>query len=294
MGFSSGGFGFSGDFGNFSDIFGDIFGDLGGRRGGNSSQQGSDLRYDISITLEEAYNGVKEEIEYKANFACDGCGGAGSTSGAKKVTCMSCGGRGSTVRQQGFFAVEQQCVPCGGMGKIIKDPCKKCHGSGRYARKESMTVSIPRGMDEGSKMRVSGAGESGVRGAAAGDLYIFIILQKHKFFKRSGNDLHCLVPIKMTTAALGGEINVPGIDGKLCKITVPSGTQPGHQLKLRGKGMPVMRSSSYGDLFVKIEVEIPSGMSDHQKSVLKKFDVESEKEDSNLFSKVKKFLSDLK
>src|SRR4051812_26180244 len=241
-GAGAGGFDFN--FGSgFADIFDEMFGEfMGGRRGGPASGRGADLRYNLEITLEDAFAGSQATVRVPTSVVCEACSGSGAESGTQPVTCPTCGGMGKVRAQQGFFTIERTCPGCHGAGRVIKDPCKACGGSGRARREKSLQVNIPAGVEDGTRIRLAGEGEAGLRGAAPGDLYIFLAISPHRFFQRDGVNIHCRVPIPMTTAVLGGTIEVPTIDGQRTKISVPSGTQSGHQFRLKGKGMSVLRS----------------------------------------------------
>lgn len=300
-----GGFeGFQGGFGgaNFSDIFEDMFGGgFGGQRGSNGAMRGADLQYAMDITLEDAYNGKQETITVPINGTCNACDGTGAEKGSKPETCPTCNGSGRVRAQQGFFTIERTCATCNGDGKIIKNPCKVCNGAGRVRREKTLKVNIPKGIDGGRRIRLSGEGESGVRGGPSGDLYILVGVKPHKFFKRDGANLNCRVPIPMTTAALGGEIEVPNIDGKRSKVKIPNGTQTGQQFCLRGKGMPVINSSTAGDLYIEIFVETPVNLSKKQKEVFEKLDKDLSGKDgkkhspesNGFFDRMKDLWSDL-
>ncbi len=302
MGGASGGAGAGGfDFSSgFADIFEDLFGMGGGRRGGGESQstaRGADLRYNLSISLEEAFTGKSETIKITTAASCDTCSGSGGANGSKPVSCITCNGSGRVRATQGFFTVERTCSSCGGMGKIIKDPCKTCAGSGRVRKEKTLSVNIPAGVEEGTRIRLSGEGEVGVRGGPTGDLYIFVSVKNHGLFARDGADIHCNIPIKMTTAALGGSIEVPTIDGTRIKVTIPEGTQHGHQMRLRGKGMSILRAGSRGDMYIHTLVETPVRLSKKQKELLKEFDKGGDNvspQSESFFDKVKDFWSDLK
>jgi len=261
---------------NFSDIFEDLFGGFGGgRAGGRASQQalrGSDLRYNLQISLTDVYNGLEKELSINTYQDCNKCDSTGSADKSAPVTCGTCHGSGRVRMQQGFFAVEQTCPECHGAGTIVKNKCKTCGGEGRVKKQKKLSVKIPKGIEEGQRIRLAGEGEAGIRGAQSGDLYIFVTVQNHEFFERDGSNLHAEVPVRMTTAALGGTVEVPTIDGKRAKITVPSSSQTGDVLRLKGKGLPVMRSSSFGDLYVHLVVETPSNLSNKQKDILKEFE----------------------
>lgn len=282
--------------GDFSDIFSDIFGDFmgGGGGGGRTSHHntaGSDLRYNLEITLEEAFKGVVKTIKFKAMSSCSSCNGTGSVSGKHPDNCTTCHGSGRIRAQQGFFVIEKTCHVCSGTGKIIKDPCGKCSGQGRLNQQKEIEVNIPAGVDEGSKIKVTGAGEAGLRGGLAGDLYIFISLKGHKFFTRNGNNIHCTVPIKMTTAVLGGEVDVPTIDGNIVKLSIPAGSQHEDKLRLREKGIAAIRSRSRGDMIVTLNVELPVKLTSKQKELLQEFDKECNDhvnpKTSSFFGKIK-------
>ena len=290
-----GGQGFGG--GGFADIFDEMFGDFmggGGRRagGGNGATRGSDLRLNLEITLEEAFEGKKAQIHVPTSTTCESCAGSGAEPGSSPVSCPSCNGRGRVRSQSGFFTIERTCPRCGGQGQVIDNPCNSCHGQGRVQKDQTLAVQIPAGVEDGTPIRLSGKGEAGLRGGPTGDLYVFISVKPHAFFKRDGAHLFCEAPIPMTTAALGGSIEVPVIDGKRAKISVPAGTQNGHSFRLRGKGMSVLRSSARGDLYVQVRVETPVNLSKRQKELLEEFSAESKgksnsPESEGFFNKVK-------
>ena len=296
-----GGFDFSS---NFADIFEDLFGGqaAGGRRGQGGAQsnaRGADLRYNLSISLEDAFKGAQKTINVTTSVECDTCEGSGGAKGSKPTNCPTCQGQGKIRAQQGFFTIERTCSTCQGMGKIIKDPCTKCAGSGRVRKDKSLNVSIPAGVEEGTRIRLSGEGEAGFRGGPEGDLYIFLSVKPHPIFKREGADIHCKVPINMSTAALGGAVEVPTIDGNRVKVNIPAGTQSGRQFRLKGRGMSVMRSQSRGDMYIHAAVETPVNLSKKQKELLREFDKSSEgkhnsPESEGFFTKVKEFWEDLK
>ncbi|MEO0342504.1 MAG: molecular chaperone DnaJ [Pseudomonadota bacterium] len=279
----------------FSDVFDDLFGDfMGGRRGGgaNRASRGSDLRYNLSVTLEEAFSGKSESIKINASANCDVCSGTGSKAGSQPSTCPTCGGMGKVRAQQGFFTVERTCPTCNGRGEIITDPCDNCSGSGRINKERSLQVNIPKGVETGTRIRLSGEGEAGLRGGPTGDLYIFIEVKDHSIFERDGTNLYCRVPVPLTTAALGGEVEVPTVDGGKSKVSIPAGAQSGKQMRLRSKGMPALRSGSFGDLYLEIAVETPVNLTPRQKELLKEFEKESpdnSPESEGFFDKVKKF-----
>ena len=261
-----------GDFGDqFGDIFGDIFG--GGRRGGGAQrpQQGADLRYNMELTLEEAVKGISKEIQIPTLVHCEQCNGSGAKSGSDVKTCGTCHGQGQVQMRQGFFAVNQTCPTCHGKGKIITDPCTKCHGEGRYERSKKLSVKIPAGVDTGDRIRLSGEGEAGERGAPAGDLYVQMHVVEHEVFVRDGDNLYCEVPISFTDAALGGEIEVPTLDGRV-NLKIPAETQTGRMFRMRNKGVKSVRSSSTGDLMCKVIVETPVKLSMKQRELLKEFE----------------------
>lgn len=274
-GFQGGGAGFN-DFSDIFGAFGDIFGGgAGGGSRGSKMQTGSDLRYNLDITLEEAYKGINKKIEFGAKVKCTECKGSGSADGSTAETCSDCSGRGTVRAQQGFFIVEQTCRKCNGSGKIIKNPCKKCHGEGRAYKNRNLIVKVPAGINDGSRIRLSGEGEAGPRNSVAGDLYIYVTIKRHEFFERRGNDIYCEVPIKMTTAALGGSVEVPVIDGSKANLKIPEGTQSGNMLRLKGKGMSITNSGGrFGDMYVRVYVEIPKKLSSKAKDLLNDLDKE--------------------
>lgn len=300
---SSGGFDFGG---GFSDIFEDLFSEFtgtrrsagGGASGGTGKQRGSDLRYNLQISLEDAFKGKKQDITITTSVSCDSCDGTGGEKGSKPITCTTCGGRGSVRAQQGFFTIERPCHVCQGTGKIIENPCKKCAGSGTVRKDRTLAVTVPAGVEEGTRIRLSGEGEAGYRGGPSGDLYLFLSVKSHPLFRREGADIHCTVPITFTTAALGGSVEVPTIEGTRVKVSVPEGTQNGHQFRLRGKGMSVLRSKSRGDMFVHARVETPVKLSKKQKELLQEFDKTSSSktnpDSSGFFDKMREFWEDLK
>ncbi len=273
-----GGMGGGAGFGNFSDIFEDVFGDFmgggggGGRRRSNGAARGSDLQYTYEISLDDAFKGKEATIEIPKQENCDSCNGSGAESGTSVETCPTCNGAGRVRMQQGFFTIERTCSTCGGAGSAIRNPCKKCGGAGRIRKNKKIKVTIPAGIDHGRRIRLNGEGEAGIRGGGTGDLYVLISVKPHKMFKRDGADLYCRAPIGMTTAALGGEIEVPTIDGKKTSVKIPNGTQTGQQFRLKGKGMPVMRSSSRGDMFIDVFVETPVNLNKKQEELIKELD----------------------
>ncbi|MEM8754335.1 MAG: molecular chaperone DnaJ, partial [Pseudomonadota bacterium] len=278
----------------FSDVFDDLFGDfMGGRRGGaRARSRGSDLRYNLSIALEDAYLGKDTTINVPGSVACDSCEGTGSEGGAEPMTCPTCSGLGKVRAQQGFFTIERTCPTCGGRGQTIKNPCRECSGQGRKAKERTLSVRIPEGVESGTRIRLAGEGEAGQRGGPPGDLYIFLDVKEHDIFTREGLDLYCRVPVPMTTAALGGEIEAPTIDGGRTRVKIPAGSQSGKQLRLRGKGMPQLRGGRFGDLYLELAVETPVNLTSHQKELLRLFEeasAENSPETEDFFSKVKSF-----
>ncbi len=288
---------------DFNDIFGDVFGDIfgGGRRGGQSrAQRGSDLRYNLELNLEDAVRGKSVEIKVPTWVSCDVCDGSGAKKGTQAKSCPTCHGAGQVTMRQGFFAVQQTCPTCSGRGKIIPDPCTKCHGDGRVEKTKTLSVKIPAGVDTGDRIRLAGEGEAGQFGAPAGDLYVQVHVKDHPIFVRDGNNLYCDVPISFSTAALGGEIDVPTLDGRV-KLKIPAETQTEKMFRLRGKGVQSVRGGGVGDLVCKVVVETPVNLSDKQKDLLRQLD-ESWAGDSEakhrpkskgFFDGVKKFFDDL-
>lgn len=301
-GAGAGGFGgFNFDFGGgsgagFGSIFEDIFSEfMGGAR--RSRQQdgvrGADIRYDLEITLEEAYKGLTKEIEIQTAVKCEDCHGTGAAEGSKAETCDTCHGTGRVRRQAGFFIEERTCPTCNGTGKVIKNPCKKCGGTGKISQKKVLEVTIPAGIDSGNRMRLAGQGEAGMNGGPNGDLYIFVHIKPHPIFKRDAANLYCTVPLSMTTAALGGEIDIPCIDGSSEKVKIDEGTQSGTEVRLRKKGMTMLQSKSVGDLFVRFTVETPTKLTDKQKELLKQFAEESKEsspQSTGFFEKLRELL----
>ena len=266
-----------GDFGSaFSDVFEDLFGDFmgggGGRQNSQRATRGSDLRYNMRVTLEESFFGKKSNITLPSSINCNTCSGSGAHGGAQPLTCPTCSGQGKVRAQQGFFTVERACPTCTGKGQIIKNPCKDCRGQGRVEKQRELNVTIPAGVETGQRIRLTGEGEAGVQNGSSGDLYIFIEVSDHQLFDREGSNLLCRIPISMTTAALGGEIEAPTVDGGKCKVKVPQGVQSGKQLRLKGKGMPPIRGGGFGDLYIDLTVETPVNLSSEQKELLRKFD----------------------
>ncbi len=293
-GFGGGG---QGDFASaFSDVFEDLFGDfMGGQRGGGGrsrASRGSDLRYNIRISLEEAYAGVQKTIKVPSSVTCKACNGTGAEGGSEPETCPTCTGMGKVRAQQGFFTVERTCPTCNGQGQIIKNPCRVCGGAGREETERQLGVNIPSGVETGNRIRLAGEGEAGLRGGPSGDLYIFVDVKEHPIFQREGVDLYCRVPVGMSSAALGGDVEVPTIDGGRSRVKIPAGSQSGKQMRLRGKGMPALRGAGSGDMFIEIAVETPVNLTSRQKELLREFEDlsdENHPETSGFFSKVKKF-----
>jgi molecular chaperone DnaJ len=295
-GAGAGGFG-----GGFADIFDEMFGDImGGRRGGQGRGQsrGQDLRYNMEVSLEDAYNGKKATITVPSSSSCEACDGTGGKDGAAPDTCSSCGGAGKVRTQQGFFTVERTCPTCGGAGRVIKNPCGECRGAGRTRKDKTLEVTIPPGVEDGTRIRLAGEGEAGLNGAPSGDLYIFLGLKAHRLFQRDGANLYMRVPISMTIAALGGDVEVPTIEGGKVRVSIPQGCQNGHQFRLRGKGMNVLRSTARGDMFLEAAVEVPVNLTSKQKELLRDFEKDSDQktyspEAQGFFDKIKDFFEDL-
>ena len=293
-GFGGGG---QGDFASaFSDVFEDLFGDfMGGQRGGGGrsrASRGSDLRYNMRISLEEAYAGVQKTIKVPSSVTCRACNGTGAEGGSEPETCPTCTGMGKVRAQQGFFTDERTCPTCNGQGQIIKNPCRVCGGAGREETERQLGVNIPSGVETGNRIRLAGEGEAGLRGGPSGDLYIFVDVKEHPIFQREGVDLYCRVPVGMSSAALGGDVEVPTIDGGRSRVKIPAGSQSGKQMRLRGKGMPALRGAGSGDMFIEIAVETPVNLTSRQKELLREFENLSDDnhpETSGFFSKVKKF-----
>lgn len=300
----SGGAGFGPEFSSsMSDIFEDLFGDfMGGGRGrqgggrggraGSGAARGADLRYNMEVALTEAFSGKSAQIRVPSSVTCDVCGGSGAKAGSAPKTCGTCGGAGAVRSQSGFFTVERTCPTCQGRGQVISDPCGSCGGQGRVTRERTLAVTIPAGVEDGTRIRLAGEGEAGLRGGPSGDLYIFLTVKPHEFFQRDGSDLFCKVPVSMTVAAMGGEIEVPTIDGKKARVTIPDGAQTGKQFRLKGKGMPVLRSAQLGDMYIQISVETPVNLSKRQRELLREFDRESRNnspESEGFFARAKAF-----
>jgi len=283
----------------FADIFDEMFGEFTGARRGNTATRGADLRYNMEISLEDAFKGRQPEIRVPTSAACDGCGGSGAEGGAQPVTCPTCQGAGRVRAQQGFFTIERTCPNCQGQGRVIDNPCVECHGAGRVRREKTLAVNIPPGVEDGTRIRVAGEGEAGLRGGPPGDLYIFLSIRPHALFQREGADLYCRVPITMTTAALGGAIEVPTIEGGRAKVNIPAGAQTGQRFRLRDKGMSVLRAKHRGDMYIEAQVETPVHLTKRQKELLQEFDQaggghsKHQPAHHGFFAKVKEFWDDL-
>ncbi len=302
-GFGGGGFG--GGAGGFSDIFEGIFGEMmgggAGRRGDGARsggrERGADLRYNMEVSLEDAYNGKSAEISVPTAVSCDTCSGSGAKPGSSPVTCNTCGGVGRVRASQGFFSVERTCPECQGRGEAISDRCNDCSGQGRVTKERTLSVDIPAGIEDGVRIRLGSEGEAGARGGPSGDLYIFLSIQPHEFFQRDGADLFCKIPISMATAALGGQFEVACLDSTKSRVKVPEGTQTGKQFRLRGKGMPIMRSSDIGDLYIQVVTETPQKLSKRQRELLEEFEQISSEDNSpestGFFTRMKRFLDGL-
>ncbi len=290
-----------GDFGfaqGFADIFDEMFGDFMGARGGRreaASPRGDDVRYNLEITLDDAFKGRQTTIRVPTLTACETCHGGGAAPGSKPVTCPTCHGNGRVRAQQGFFTIERACPNCHGAGRVIDNPCRACSGQGRVRKEKTLSVSIPAGVEDGTRIRLAGEGEAGVRGGAAGDLYIFLGVKPHRFFIRDGANINCKVPIPMTIAALGGALDVPTLDGTTARLNVPAGTQSGNQVRLRGKGMTVLRSPTRGDMVIEMVVETPQHLTKKQQELLRDFEKEGDKSRTSpasegFFARMKEFL----
>ena len=295
------GFGFSGFGSSFADVFDDLFGDFRGRQrpGAGVRNRGGDVRYNLEVSLEDAFNGRTTQIRVPATVTCDTCKGTGSADASSAATCGTCNGVGRVRAQQGFFTIERACPTCHGAGQVIKNPCSACSGSGRVRKEKMLSVKIPAGVEDGTRIRLSGEGEAGVRGGPPGDLYIFLSLAAHRMFQRDGRNLYCRVHIPMVTATLGGTIDVPALDSGGAKVTVPAGTQSGRQFRLKGKGMPALRGKGHGDLYVQTVVETPVHLTKKQQKLLKEFADGGEgrtnnPESESFLDKLKEFWDDLK
>lgn len=283
----------------FADIFDEMFGDFAGtRRRRTSATRGGDLRYNLEISLEDAFRGRQVEIHVPTTIACTSCEGTGAKGGAKPTTCPTCQGMGKVRAQQGFFTIERTCATCHGQGQVIDDPCRDCVGTGRQRKEKKLSVNVPPGVDDGTRIRLAAEGEAGLRGGPPGDLYIFLTIAEHAFFQREGADIHCRVPIPMSIAALGGAVEVPAVDGSRAKVNIPEGTQTGQQFRLRGKGMSVLQSKLRGDMYIEAQVETPVRLTKRQKELLMEFEQAGGSEthsprSEGFFAKVKEFWEDL-
>ncbi len=288
--------------GGFADIFDEMFGDFTGgrRRGAQASPRGADLRFNLEVSLDDAFRGRETHIRVPTSATCEACAGSGAEKGSSPVTCSTCQGHGKVRSQQGFFTIERTCAACRGSGQVIQQPCRPCSGAGRVRKEKTLSVSIPAGVEDGTRIRLSGEGEAGMRGGGTGDLYIFVSITPHPLFQRDGADTYCAVPIPMTTAALGGTVEVPTVDGARAKVTIPSGTQSGRRFRLRGKGMSVLHSKARGDMYIEVAVETPVNLSKEQQEKLREFDGAPRKsgkptspESEGFFSKAKELWEDL-
>ncbi len=295
------------DFTSFADVFDDLFGDFMGGNGGQagsgrrgSTTRGADLRYNLTITLEDAFTGKRAQIRVPTSVACDDCNGSGSEGGSDPAVCPMCRGAGRVRSQQGFFTVERTCPTCQGTGRVIRDPCTGCNGSGRTQKEKTLAVNVPSGVEDGTRIRLSGEGEAGLRGGHAGDLYIFVTVAPHRLFQREDRNIFCRVPIPMTTAALGGNVEVPTIEGGRLRVNIPDGTQTGKQIRLRGKGMSELQASARGDMFIEVVVETPVNLTKRQQELLREFDEASGQtnnhhpESEGFFAKVKELWDELR
>jgi molecular chaperone DnaJ len=301
--FEQGGAGFGGMGDGFAssmaDIFEDLFGDMMGRRSGRTGgrERGSDIRYDLEIGLEEAFIGKTATLQVPTSVTCESCSGSGAKAGSRPKTCATCAGHGRVRAQQGFFAIERTCPTCHGRGQTIENPCVGCTGTGRITRERKLSVNVPRGVEDGTRIRVAGEGEAGLRGGPAGDLYIFVSVKPHPIFHRDGADLYCRVPISFVQASLGSEFSVRTLDGAETKVRVVEGTQSGRQFKIKGKGMPALRGRDLGDLYIQAIVETPQNLTRRQRELLAEFEAESSNrthpEASGFFSKMKEFFDNI-
>ena len=291
--------GFGGFSGGFADIFEEMFGAMGGaRREAGPNRSGSDLRYNLEISLEDAFKGKQTTVRVSTFGQCEPCHGRGAEPGSSPATCRTCQGHGRVRAQQGFFTIERTCPTCQGAGTVIEKPCRACGGQGRVRREKTLSVNIPPGVEDGTRIRLAGEGEVGMMGGATGDLYIFISIAQHAIFQRDGANIYCRVPLPFTTAALGGSIEVPTVEGTRTKVTVPAGTQSGHRFRLRGKGMTVLRSPTRGDMYVHAVVETPVNLTKRQQELLREFEKEgggkTNPESEGFFARVKEFFEDLR
>jgi molecular chaperone DnaJ len=292
--------GFEFGFGSgFADIFDEMFGDFMGGRRGQAQGRGADLRFNLEISLEDAFGGTNAKVQVAASQICESCEGAGAAPGSKPINCPTCQGHGKVRAQQGFFTIERTCPSCHGAGRVIEKPCPSCAGAGRVRKEKALSVSIPSGVEDGTRIRLAGEGEAGLRAAPAGDLYIFVSIAPHRFFQRDGANIFCRVPIPMTRAALGGAIEVPAVDGSRAKVSIPAGTQSGHQFRLKGKGMSVLRSAARGDMYIEAVVETPVNLTKKQQELLREFDQAGDSKDQSpqsegFFAKVRELWADLR
>ena len=293
-----GGFDFAA--GSFADVFDDLFGEFmgGGRRRRSAAARGADMRYNLEVTLEEAFRGTREQIRIPVAAACEDCGGSGAAPGSEPATCATCHGHGKVRAQQGFFTIERTCPACHGAGRVIQDPCTTCAGGGRVQREKTLAVNIPPGVEDGTRIRLAGEGEAGMRGGPPGDLYIFLSVAPHELFRREGANLFCRVPIAMVDAALGGAIEVPTLEGGRVTVNIPAGSQSGRHFRLRGKGMPQLRGRGQGDLYIETVVETPMNLTKRQKELLREFaeagkSEETSPESHGFFAKVRELWDDL-
>ena len=282
----------------FDDLFGEFMGGRGRGRARSGRERGADLRYNMEITLVEAYTGKTAQVRVPTSVTCEACSGSGAKPGTAPATCRTCGGAGRVRASQGFFTIERTCPSCQGRGEMIEDPCASCNGTGRVLRERTLSVNIPAGVEDGTRIRLAGEGEAGMRGGPPGDLYIFLAIKPHEFFQRDGADVFCRVPISMITAALGGQIEVPTLDGGRTRVKVPEGSQTGKQFRMKGKGMPVLRSSATGDMFIQVEVETPKNLSPKQRKILEEFERASTEstspESTGFFARVKEFFEGIR
>ena len=283
---------------SFADVFEDLFGDFVGRPNDGGARQGSDLRYNMEISLEDAYEGKTTNIRTTAAATCEDCGGNGAEKGTTPIACSSCQGMGKVRAQQGFFTIERTCPTCQGAGRVVKNVCKNCGGGGRVSKEKQLQVNIPKGVENEMRIRLTGEGEAGIRGGPPGDLYIFLRLTPHSLFERLGSELHCQVPLLITQAVLGGIVEVPTIGGGRARVTIPEGTQSGQQFRLRGKGMPVMRAGRSGDMIVQTKVETPVNLTEEQKDLFRDFEKSGNSANSpeteGFFAKVKELWDDIR
>lgn len=283
----------------FNEMFGEVMGGGGKRNAGGGTLRGGDLRFNLEITLEEAFAGKTAELHVPTSIVCENCKGTGSIGGAASVSCGTCHGSGKVRVQQGFFTIERTCPTCQGQGRVIKDPCRTCGGNGRIHKEKTLQVNIPAGVEDGTRIRLGGEGEAGLRGAPAGDLYIFLSVAGHRLFQRDGANIHCRVPIAMVTATIGGIIEVPAIEGSRTRLTIPPGTQSSQQFRLKGRGMSVLRSSARGDMFIQVQVETPVSLTRRQEELLREFERAGDThtqspESSGFFKRVRELWEDLK